>query len=107
MSAVYFARPVTFSGPSTIGMYSPTERTAAGRAVGFSISFMVVPSRLCRGLRAAQLVGGELHSLDDLHIAGAAADVAAERGLDLVDARRRVFPEQALGRHDVAGRAIA
>src|SRR5258705_4646862 len=50
-----------------------------------------------------ETIGGErsgmLHRLDDFHIAGAAADVAAERLADVVIGWIRVAPEQIRGCH--------
>ena len=47
------------------------------------------------------------HRLDDLHVAGAAADVGAERLADVVIARMRIAAQQADRRHDESRRAIA
>src|SRR5262245_41233834 len=58
-------------------------------------------------LVARQQVGGELHRLDDLHIAGAAADVAAERLADLRFGRARVAAQEAGRSHDEARRTVA
>src|SRR5207244_930872 len=52
-------------------------------------------------------LGRVLHRLDDLHVAGAAADVAAERLADFVLARAGIAAQQPGRRHDEAGRAIA
>ena len=51
--------------------------------------------------------GGEFHRLDDFHVAGAAADIAAERGEDFFLARVGILPQQSGRGHDEAGRAIA
>ncbi len=73
------------------------------RRVGLrAISFMAL-----RNLARRQQAGGMLHRLDDLHVAGAAADVAAERRPDLVLARARIAAQEAGGRHDEARRAVA
>src|SRR6516164_9257808 len=52
-------------------------------------------------------LGGVFHRLDDFDVAGAAADVAAERGANVVLARMRIAPQQARRRHDESGRAVA
>src|SRR5215472_1554783 len=52
-------------------------------------------------------LGGVFHRLDDFHIAGAAADVAAECRADVVLARMRIAPQQARRRHDESRCAIA
>src|SRR5262249_24080716 len=52
-------------------------------------------------------LGGVFHRLDDFHVAGAAADVAAERGAQAALARMRIAPQQARRRHDESGRAVA
>src|SRR5262249_61405880 len=52
-------------------------------------------------------LGGVFHRLDDFHVAGAAADVAAERCADVVLARMRIAPQQPRRRHDESPRAGA
>src|SRR4051812_15868537 len=52
-------------------------------------------------------VGGVSHRLDNLHIAGAAANVAAERGADIGFTRTRIAAQESRRRHDEARRAIA
>src|SRR5262245_11551692 len=52
-------------------------------------------------------LSGVLHRLDDFDVAGAAADVAAERCANVVLARMRIAPQQARRRHDESGRAVA
>ena len=49
----------------------------------------------------------KLDGLDDLLVAGAAAQVAADARLDLVPAGVGVLVQQRLGRHDHAGGAVA
>ena len=51
--------------------------------------------------------GGVLHRLDDFDVAGAAANVAAERVADFVVGRPRIAPQQSGRRHDESRRAIA
>src|SRR5262249_38646966 len=58
-------------------------------------------------LAGRQQAGGVLDGVDDLHVAGAAADVAAQRLPDLVLARARIAAQQAGGGHDEARCAIA
>src|SRR5262245_66651490 len=50
--------------------------------------------------RGSHLGGGLLDRLDDVHVAGAAAQVAADAPPDLVLARVRVLTEQPGGLHD-------
>src|SRR5262249_9735302 len=52
-------------------------------------------------------LGRVLHRLDDFDVAGAAADVAAERCANVVLARMRIAPQPARRRHYESGRAIA
>src|SRR5262245_31710667 len=62
----------------------------------------------CLGsLLRAQLVGGVLDGLDDLVVAGAAAQVAGDAVADLVLARVGVAGEQRARAHQHAGRAEA
>src|SRR5208283_5001391 len=79
-SAVYCARPVTFSMPSINGVGRPTapsgERARASPALSRST------------LRSATWVialgsGGREHRLDDLDVTGAATQIARERLADL------------------------
>ena len=62
--------------------------------------------RVGRGL-AAQERAGQLDRLDDLHVAGAAAEVVAQGVPDLLGRGIGVDVEQRLGRHDHAGDAEA
>src|ERR1700750_2339482 len=113
-SAVYFARPETLSGPSIRGTWVPMLCAAA-------ISFMARAGALSahwrqRGVVAAPGVsrrhstgvklGGVSHRLDDFDVAGAAADVAAERRANLLLAGAGIAPQQAGRCHDEPGRAI-
>src|SRR5579883_3066459 len=52
-------------------------------------------------------IGGELHGIDDVLIAGAAAQVARQRFADLRLVGRRRLVEEGLHRHQDAGRAVA
>src|SRR5512145_2573772 len=58
-------------------------------------------------LAGLEQLRGKLHRLDDLHVAGAAADVAPQGPADFVLRRARVAAEQAGRGHDEAGRAVA
>src|SRR4029077_8157708 len=51
--------------------------------------------------------GGVLPRFDDFDVAGAAANVAAERIADFGVGRARIAPQQSRRRHDEARRAIA
>src|SRR5262249_20775765 len=62
---------------------------------------------LSRRNSAGVELGGVFHRLDDFDVAGAAADVAAQRCADVVLAGRRIAAQQARRRHDESGRAIA
>src|ERR1700692_4852764 len=53
------------------------------------------------------LLGGVLHRLDDVDVAGAAAEVAGDRFADLQLARIRVLLEERAARHQHSRRAIA
>src|SRR5215831_5814421 len=52
-------------------------------------------------------LGGVFHRLDDFHVAGAAADVAAECRANVILARMRIAAQQPRRRHDESGRAVA
>ena len=45
--------------------------------------------------------------VEDLTVAGAAADISAQRGLDLIEAGLRLFIEQLCAGHEHAGDAVA
>ena len=62
------------------------------------------PNRLGRSF-AAQETSRQLHRLDDLLVAGAAAQVPPQGVFDLLDRWLRVLVQQRLGRHDHPGRA--
>jgi hypothetical protein len=55
-------------------------------AISFAILFAV---SFTAGLARVQF-GGVFDRLDDLHVTGAAADIAAERGANIVLARGRI-----------------
>src|ERR1700687_1965818 len=89
--------------PSINGVRCPTVRSrdaaaAAGawpRAAVSTMSFI------------ASISGGRLHRLDDLHVAGAAAEVARQRLADLGFGRARAASQQPLGGHDHSRRTEA
>src|SRR6185436_13785841 len=91
-------RPYTWPGRTPFPARPPSVRSA--RWCGWA------SPRSWRDPGRVEL-GGILHRLDDLHIAGAAADVAAERFHDLVVARMRIGAQQPGGRHDEARGAVA
>src|SRR3954451_9835999 len=91
MSLAYSAAPVSFSAASWRTTSVPTIVNS---------DMLQLPLRLRR-----QLSGHVEHGLDDLLVAGAAAEVAFDAVLDVVDARARVALEQLLDRHDHAARA--
>ena len=68
---------------------------------------MIPPPRTALGLRLLQLLRRVLNRLDDLVVAGAAAEVAGDAPADLFFGRVGVLLEQVLGAHDHARRAIA
>src|SRR5262245_21088775 len=126
-SAVYLALPETFSGPSTRGTWPPMFKT---RAISFmgeprgaqkrrslphctlcsvqcGFSSCALPASWAARLAGGQQRGGMLHGLDDLHVACAAADVAAKRLADFPLAGPRIAPQQSGRRGDETGRAVA
>src|SRR5262245_27278857 len=50
---------------------------------------------------------GELNGLDDFHVAGAPADIAAERGTDFFGARAWIATQEARTGHDKTRCAVA
>src|SRR5207253_4869982 len=108
MSNVYFARPVTLSGPSSRLTGVPITAGFAGQRY-FSGAF---GGGGCCSPRPWKLsgTGHPLHlhvRLEDAREGAAAADVAVETFLDLIDRRVRVFLVQRDRRHDEARRAEA
>ena len=62
----------------------------------------------CHGLPPYRVLRGRvLHGLDDVHVAGAAAEVAGDGLADLVLARVLVALQQRVAGHHHAGRAVA
>src|SRR5580692_10154234 len=72
-----------------------------------TISFILVFPLRSRGESRRVQRSGMLHRFDDFDVAGAAADVAAERVADFVVGRPRIAPQQSRRRHDESRRAIA
>src|ERR1051326_5910733 len=73
------------------------------------VTAMSVASRCDRGLLrgcGAHRLGCRLDRLEDVHVAGAAAEVALQALADLVLGRVRVLLQQVGRRHDEAGRAV-
>src|SRR5688572_680758 len=110
MSYEYFARPVTFAGPSTRLMRVPSSRDfsghgyfgcAAGRA-GACTSGTWARSSLATS-RAFRLQGRR----EKADVGAAPADVAVERPSGLFGRRRRRLLEQRDGGHHEARRAEA
>src|SRR3954471_9338829 len=91
MLSTYFARPVISSGSSFRSCRVPMTFVVR------SVTAISPPLRVCRGL----------HGLDDVVIAGAAAEVALEPVADLVVRRVRMLLQEARRRHDHPGRAVA
>src|SRR5712664_2121861 len=91
--------PVTFATASTFRSALPMTRDG----------LRVPIQRLSRGLRdfPPHPRRGELDRLIDLDVAGAAAEVAGERVLDLVPRRLRIVAQQRLGSEEERGRAVA
>src|SRR6266567_1947821 len=67
----------------------------------------VLPPSVGSGSRAGHLLRGVLNRLDDVLIAGAAAEVAFDAPTNLLLTGRRVVLEEVDARHDHAGRAEA
>src|SRR2546423_4270813 len=90
MLSTNLARPVISSASSLRSWLVPTNLVD-------SVTLISLPSRARDGL----------HGLDDVVVAGAAAEVAFEPVADLVVARSRVLVQEARGRHDHPRRAVA
>src|SRR5580692_12047632 len=71
-----------------------------------TISFILVFPLRSRGNSRRMQRRRVLHRLDDFDVAGAAANIAAERVADLVVGRPRIAPQQSRRRHDESRRAI-
>src|SRR5512143_3716893 len=136
MSYVYLARPVTLSGASmrgrglpiclkpaqlsasqglmspsaawtSMGLGSDGKPPFAGNVTvgsfGFSSGCCAMASPPLRRLRG----GGRPHGLEHAAVGAAAAEVAGEAGLDLVERRARDLREERRARHHEPGRAEA
>src|SRR6185436_1660042 len=68
-------------------------------------AYQLRQNRRCR--HGLPLPRGRLNRVDDVLVAGAAAEVAGDALADLGFGRLRIVVEQVGGRHDHAGRAIA
>src|SRR6267378_2565967 len=84
--------PVTFATASTFRSAFPIIRRSDGLTAGRSDAFLPAIKRFSSwfGLFPAHAGRGQLYRLIDLDIAGAAAQVAGERLLDLVTRRLRI-----------------
>src|SRR2546426_8452613 len=91
--------PVTFATASTFRIALPIIRRSDGRTVGRSDTFLPAIKRFASwfGLFPTHAGRGQLYRFIDLDIAGAAAEVAGERVLDVVAGRVRIGFEQRLG----------
>src|SRR5918997_1965193 len=96
MLSVHVAWPVTSAGSSLRGTPPPTYLSGA----------WVTPYSLLRRRAALHLPGSLLHGLDDVLVAGAAAEVALQVLPDLLLRGVRVLLEEADGGHDHARRAV-
>src|SRR3954452_10241021 len=108
ISKVYFARPVTLSGPSrrltcvpkTAGLAGQANSDSAGEDAGASWS-----RKSSRSATLAPFHTG--NGFEDTSKGAAPADVAIESFLDLFGCGVGMFLEQANARHDEARRAEA
>src|SRR4051812_10941148 len=78
-----------------------------GTLVPAKPGFVSVGSTISGCVAVSLMDGGRLHGLHDVHVAGAAADVALDRLADLVLARLRVRAQQRGGAHQHPRRAVA
>src|SRR2546422_7736014 len=101
--------PVTFATASTFRSALPIIRRSDGLTVGRSDTFLPAIKRFASwfGLFPTHAGRGQLYSFIDLDIAGAAAEVAGERVLDVVAGRVRIGFEERLGGQEESGRAVA
>src|SRR5580765_2071705 len=115
MSNVYFARPVTFSGPSSRITEVPRMAGFSGHAYFLTSSGLPAGATGACGRPAAPpprclATGHHLcghRRFFDADERPAAADVAVESPADLFFGRPRIFFEKGDGRHDEARRAEA
>ncbi len=103
MSATYACRPVTRSTPPTRAGEPPTPEVIAVRARRRASTSGRRPARPRARARPAPIARRRRqHGLDDLLVAGAAAQVAGEPLLDLGARRLRDVGEQRVRRHELA-----
>src|SRR5437868_8476384 len=122
MSKLYFARPVTLSGPSrrftrvlsTAGLLGHAYLfaladgpAAAGGGAPRPSCALATGHPQSERVRREPLAAGHHRRFLDADERAAAADVAVETLLDLLDGRLRIFFEQRNGRHHEARRAEA
>src|SRR4051812_27615494 len=109
MSYVYFARPDTFSGPSTRVRRFPRTADSSGAGHGYFACCFGRAGALTSGTWSA--TGHSLlrveHGLEHARVRAAPADVAVERGPGLVGRRVGVLLEQRDRRHHEPRRAEA
>ena len=110
MSKVYFARPVTLSGPSTRFTWVPMTVGLAGQLYFGSAGGGVAPrpgpwagAGCCLLATLHPLHAG--HGFEDTGKCAAAADITVESFFDLLECGVGIFFEQADARHDEARRA--
>src|SRR3972149_1370098 len=89
MSSAYSAWPVAFSQPSFFGVGLPMMRYSLRASISISAALLF-----------RQLAGGVLNGLDDLEIAGAAAEVADDGLPNLVFAGIGLLAQQPPCEHD-------
>src|SRR5258708_22189153 len=90
---------VGYTGQTTPALRATPPYPRRGNAAGLR------RERSFRFLRLA--LGGELHRLDDLLVAGAAAQISSDRVADLRLGRVRIRVQQSLRSDEHAGRAVA
>src|SRR5687768_13104681 len=92
-SSANFVRPVTLATASTLGSDFPTTRRSAEEGV-LPLAIQRLPRR--HGVLVPHPLGGELDRFVDLEVAGAAAEVAAQRFDDRLPRGRGIAVEQSL-----------
>src|SRR5690242_4669262 len=102
-SSANLVTPRTLAVASTLRWAVPTTRNAG--VVRLRPPIQRLPGGL--GGLAAQPRRGELHRFVDLDVAGAAAEVARERRLDLLAGRPRIPDEERFGREEERRGAVA